>query len=29
MPKDYYGDLAIDKNASQDEIKKSYRKLAL
>lgn len=29
MSKDYYNDLRIDKNASPDEIKKAYRKLAL
>ena len=29
MPEDYYKILEIDKSASQDEIKKSYRKLAL
>jgi curved DNA-binding protein CbpA len=27
--KDYYNDLKINKDASQDEIKKAYRKLAL
>jgi molecular chaperone DnaJ len=29
MPKDFYKILGINKNASQDEIKKSYKKLAL
>ena len=28
MSKDYYHTLGIDKNSSQDEIKKAFRKLA-
>ncbi len=28
MPKDYYKTLGIDKNASQDEVKKAFRKMA-
>ncbi|MFA5517492.1 MAG: DnaJ domain-containing protein, partial [Desulfuromonadales bacterium] len=29
MAKDYYGTLGVQKDASADEIKKAYRKLAL
>jgi DnaJ-class molecular chaperone len=29
MGKDYYSVLGIDRNASQDEIKKAYRKMAV
>ena len=29
MPKDYYKTLEIDRNASKDEIKRAFRKLAI